>query len=137
MGSYGIARCVEERSFGSLKDPLGCWVRLLTDVDLHAFSGDSEDGVLRGRRLGGVLADCSCCEGESDGEDQGELVSWRHPQQFTPCGLSQDQSAKTVLRLTIQNRRKGSWTLRLCGKAVQEKAPSDGSSNKLLGGEFG
>jgi hypothetical protein len=63
------AGCVDEVGFGGLEDPLWTSGGLLAGVDLNAFAGDGEDGVLRGWRFRGVLSDRSGCE-ESCAESQ-------------------------------------------------------------------
>ena len=62
MGTYEAAGCVDEVSFGGLEDPLRASGGLLTGIDLDAFAGDGEDGMLRGWRLGGVLSDRYGCQ---------------------------------------------------------------------------
>ena len=50
--------CVEEGGVGGLKDPLRGVRNQLTRVDLNTLAGDGKDGVLRGRRIGGILGLC-------------------------------------------------------------------------------
>ncbi len=76
MGAYVVAGGVDERGFGSLKYPLWAGGGLLASIDLNAFTGDGEDGVLRGRWGGGILRGIlrgrDSCDGECCGEDEEE-----------------------------------------------------------------
>ena len=100
MRAYEIAGCVGKVGFGCLKDPLRTSGGLLASVDLDAFAGDGEDGVLGGWRLCGILSDrggCECCT-----EDQEELGSLHdravYPKDVSPvcsdengvCGVAAD-----------------------------------------------
>lgn len=84
VGAYGFAGCVDEGGFGCLKDPLRSRGGLLAGVDLNAFAGDGEDGVLRGWWSGGVLGEHGGCHGERRGKKQAKIDSMRHRLQFTP-----------------------------------------------------
>ena len=84
VGAYRFARCVEQRGFGCLKDPLGASGGLLAGIDLDAFAGHGEDGALRGWRSGGVLSGCEGRGGECRGENQRKMDLLHHRFQFTP-----------------------------------------------------
>ncbi len=70
VSAYGVAGCVDERGFGCFKEPLRPRGGLLTGVNLDAFAGDGEDGVLRGWRSGEVLGKRSGRKGKGCGEDR-------------------------------------------------------------------
>jgi hypothetical protein len=86
--SYGCTGRVDERRFGGLKDPLWASRGLLTVVDLDAFAGDDEDGVLRGRRFRWILSRSGHGSEHCD-ESQRKAGMWCHRPQFTPGVLLQ------------------------------------------------
>ena len=91
--AYEVAGCVDEVGFRGLEDPLRASGGLLAGVDLDAFAGDGEDGVLRGWRLCGILSDRGGCE-EACGESQEEAGSM-HDRAVYPKEVSRVCSGKT------------------------------------------
>ena len=84
---YFGSGCVVEGSVGGLKDPLRDVRDQLTFVDLNAFAGNSEDGVLAWGRVRGVLTLSGGDDGKGCCEEYAEAVSSLHPQKFTPFAL--------------------------------------------------
>ena len=79
MGAYGFAGGVDERGFGGLKDPLRSGGGLLAGVDLDAFAGDGEDGVLRGRAVSvGFCAIAAVARKRVATRIESEMDSLRH-----------------------------------------------------------
>ncbi len=87
MGANGVAGCVDERGLRGLEGPLWAGGGLPAGVDLNAFAGDGEDGLLGGWRVRGILSDCNGRKSKRRGEDQGEKVSLPHWEEFYASAL--------------------------------------------------